>query len=115
MTWAGDVPTCSSLNFKDKDHELSVNLADEATPDQALAGHEGFGLVQITAGQIRDACGAEIKICRCTEEPDLGHVLVCGKVSGGMAKRMQKAAVWVEGRLPTRDPPAPSQPVAPAG
>jgi hypothetical protein len=109
VTWDQDgQPSFSSLNFKDKNQELSVHLASEATPDDVLRGHEAFGLVQITAQQVRDICGAAIVICRCTEEPAMGHVLVCGKMTGGTVKKLQRAARWVEGRWPARNPPPPS-------
>lgn len=100
-------PRASSFNFKDDENELSVHLASETTADELLAGHDGFGLVQLTAQQVREACGKEIKICRCQEEPVMGHVLICGKISGGAAKRLQRAAKWVEGKWPARNPPEP--------
>ncbi|HJT75633.1 MAG TPA: hypothetical protein VJ739_00370 [Gemmataceae bacterium] len=108
VTWdENDTPHASSFNFKDDESELSVHLASETTPDAILAGHDGFGLVQLTAQQAREACGAGIILCRCAEEPAHGHVLICGKISGGAAKKLSRAAVWVEGRWPQRDPPSP--------
>src|SRR5947209_1061798 len=68
-------PRPSSFNFKDAEDELSVNIASDTTHAEVLAGHDGFGLVQFTAQQVRVACGTAIKICRCLEEPENGHVL----------------------------------------
>jgi hypothetical protein len=108
VSWDEAGPVFSSFNFKDKADELSVHIATETTADALLAGHEGFGLVQFTAQQVREACGLGIKLCRCLEEPEMGHVLVCGKISSGAAKRLQRVARWVEGKLPSRNPPDPS-------
>jgi len=108
VTWDDSgQPNFSSFNFKDKDNELSLHLASETTPDEILRGHEGFGLVQITAQQVREACGTGVKLCRCAEDPAMGHVLVCGKISSGSAKKLQRATKWVEGRWPARNPPDP--------
>jgi hypothetical protein len=102
VTWDLDGnPDASSFNFKDPAKELSFNLANETTPDAVLSGHEGFGLVSISADEIRRICPGVI-ICRDDEDPANGHVLVCGRVSGGMAARLKKSAKWVEGRFPSR-------------
>jgi hypothetical protein len=98
-------PTPSTLNFKDATQELSVNIASETTAEEVLTGHLHFGLVQIGVFQVREACGPGIIICRCLEEPAMGHALICGKISGGAAKKLQRAVKWVEGRWPTRNPP----------
>jgi hypothetical protein len=107
VTWSETGPRFSTANFKDRINELSVNIAAETTPDEVLEGHTEFGLIQFTAEQARAACGPNIKLCRCTEDPAKGHALICGKVTQGAAKRLQLAAVWVEGRWPARHPPEP--------
>jgi hypothetical protein len=107
VQWLDDGPVPSTSNFRDKENELSVAIAAETTADEQLEGHEGFGLIQITAQEIRDACPG-IKLCRCVEEPAKGHVLAVGKVTRGMANKLKVAAKWVGGRLPARDPPEPS-------
>lgn len=44
VTWdENGRPTFSSLNFKDKDEELSVHIAAETSPDEMLQGHAGYG------------------------------------------------------------------------
>src|SRR5262245_24836912 len=95
-------PTPASQNFKDKDDELSVFIARETTVDAVLAGYDGFGVVQFTAQEVRDLFGKQVVICRDTEDPTPGHVLICGKITNGMAKRLKEKAKWVQGRWPTR-------------
>jgi len=95
-------PTPSSQNFKDRNNELSTFLAAEITADAALAGHDGFGLVQFTAGRVREALGSGIIFCRDTSDPTPGHVIICGKVTDGMARRFRSIASWVPGRWPAR-------------
>src|SRR5690349_19461016 len=85
-------PTPSSFNFKDAQDELSLHLAEETSPEQVLSGHQGFGLVYLRAQQIREICnnpaGPAIILCRDDEDPANGHILLCGKISGGMAKKL---------------------------
>jgi len=106
VTWdENGKPIPSSMNFKDKDHELSVYISRETTVEDVLNGHDGFGVIQFTAQQVRDEAaryGIQIVMCRDDLDPANGHVLVCGKISGGMAKRLSDSATWVEGRWPTR-------------
>ena len=58
-------PVLTSQNFKDRLEELSVNMAHETTPADVLAGHEGYGLAQITAGSVRVASD--------TRDPSVGR------------------------------------------
>ena len=90
----------SSQNFSDKLDELSLYLADEATCDQVLAGHEGFGLVQITAGKMREILGSDVVFNRDCSDPIPGHVLVCGNIKTSKRGKLKKAATWVPGKLP---------------
>lgn len=118
--WGGHVnwdqdgqPHASSLNFRDGQNELSMHMTHETTPDRVLEGHDGFGLVQLTAAQVRDECGTAVLICRDEEDPADGHVLVVGHISGGRAKALSKLAEWVEGRWPRRIDPLTGQPYQP--
>lgn len=99
------VPTPASQNFKDRNDELSAFIAEETTADLVLAGHDGFGLVQFTAGKVREVLGQVIIICRDTSDPAPGHVLICGKITNGMAKRLRDISSWVVGRWPTKPTP----------
>jgi hypothetical protein len=103
----GGLPTPASQNFKDRDDELSVFIAAETTADAVLAGHDGFGLVQFTAGKVREVLGSAIFLCRDVSDPAPGHVIICGKITNGMAKRFKEIASWVPGRWPTRLQPGP--------
>lgn len=104
-------PVCTSQNFRDKDNELSVYIANECSPERALEGHDGFGLIQMLAHDFRDICKAAVILCRHEEETDKGHVVVCGKITGGMASKLSKKAVWVDGRWPTRIDPFTNNPM----
>jgi hypothetical protein len=111
VEWGTDgVPSPASQNFHDKHNELSVNIASETTPETILHGCEGFGLVQFTAAQVRDAfaqCSQPVSICRDDEEPANGHVLICGNATPGIRKRLKKTCSWVDGKWPARNPPEP--------
>ncbi len=99
------MPTASTQNFKDKNDELSVCIAGETLPEAALAGHEGFGLVQFTAGLVRKVIAdfkAAAFLCRDPLPEMPGHALICGRVTDGMARQIRAAAVWVDGCWPRR-------------
>lgn len=106
MTWGEDgVPAFSSGNFSERNNELSANLAAETSPEAVLTGHESFGLIQITAQQVRAAFAKFNKpviICRDTEDPANGHVLICGKPSQGVKAQLKGAARWVDGHWPAK-------------
>lgn len=110
VTWdeqGNPFPTKS--NFQDANDELSLYIAAETTEEWVLAGHDGFGLISITFAQIRAVCLNEngqsvVIICRDVEDPGNGHVLVCGRITNGMAKRLQHAS-WQWVRWPRREPP----------
>ncbi len=105
-------PVASSQNFKDKDEELSVFIEVEATVEGVLAGHPGFGLVRFSAQQVRTVCGPTIIICRDPLDPGpLGHVLICGRITGSMRQKLKGLAQWVEGRWPARLDPISGQPI----
>jgi hypothetical protein len=109
VVWEDDgTPTPTSQNFKDRrNDELSLFIAVETTPQTILAGLDGFGVVSLKAGQIREICADDdgqsvVIICRDDEEPANGHVLVVGRITNGMAKRLKDVAEWVPGYWPIR-------------
>src|SRR2546421_8293115 len=53
----------SSMNFRDRNNELSVYLATEARVDEVVRGHEGFGLVEFTVDEARQLLPGII-VCR---------------------------------------------------
>lgn len=99
-------PSPSSQNFKDRNEELSVFIAGETTVERVLQGHDGFGLVEFTLKQVRDAyaeCNLALKICRDeTDDAGPGHVLICGRPTGSVRNKLKACAVWVAGKWPTK-------------
>jgi len=116
VIWTENGAEATGQNFSDGQDELSVYIATETTPDEVLAGNDGYGVVAIPARVVREACRTAdgqpaVIICRDDEEPARGHTLVCGHISPGMRKKLKRAAQWV--RLPTRvnyDSPADETP-----
>lgn len=116
IPWPGDrvtwddqgEPAPTKSNFLDKDQELSLYIAAETTPDRVLDGHPGFGLIQITYEQFVAACQEvgtpDLLICRDEDDPANGHVLICGNVTRGMAKKLQHGP-WEWVVKPNRDEP----------
>ncbi len=106
VKWGEDgKPIPTTQNFKDKRNQLSVFLAHETTPENVLDGHLDFGLVHFAAQAVRDvfvAFGQAVIICRDDEDPANGHVLICGNITDGMAKKLRTVAQWVEGKWPKR-------------
>jgi hypothetical protein len=97
VQWDQDgIPSPSSQNFKDKEEELSVYLEQECTPEAILRGHAGFGVVRLALGRVREICKQNVVVCRDDEEPEFGHVLVCGKITGGMAAKLKACCNWVD-------------------
>jgi hypothetical protein len=107
VTWTGGEPIPSSQNFKDQHGELSFHLEQETTVEEVLAGHDGFGLVHLTAAQIRQVCGQAAILCR--DPPPPSHVIVCGKLTGGMRNQLRALSQWV--RIPARLDPTTGQPI----
>lgn len=109
---AGGNPTFGPSNFIDRTEELSLQIAAETPPEMALEGpeHEGYGLAQVTAEAVRLICkerNVDLSIRR--NEPPPGHIEICGKITDGMAKAIQKASQWVPGYLPQRPNPNTSE------
>ncbi len=82
---------------------MSVVLASEARSVEAvLQGHEGYGLVAITAGLAR-ACGQVVTRDPLPEEP--AHALVAGAKTSAVKKRFaREARTIVEPSAPPHQP-----------
>jgi hypothetical protein len=95
VTWDTDTgePESSSLNFRDEHNELSMYIASEISVDYVLRGHEGFGLVELTAGEIRRLVPGVI-ICR-DPDPHPSHVLICAKITKAPARGLRNLCRWV--------------------
>lgn len=71
----------------------SVYLADEAGSwNDVMAGHEGFGLVAITAGVVREC---SLSVVRQAEPGFPYHAVLTGVKPDSVARRLARAAVWV--------------------
>ena len=95
----------SSQAFQDHPNgsAMSVYLASE-TPGGAqeiLAGHEGYGLAEVTAQLVRDLDQAIVRD-PLPEAPS--HALVFGLKSDAVRRTLARAAVWVV--EPTASPTA---------
>lgn len=60
--------------------------------DDALAGYDGYGLVALRVGQVRELGQA---IVRRPTDRDPAHVEVVGKKTRAIKKAFKRAAVWV--------------------
>jgi hypothetical protein len=92
----GDIRPSSAAFEDDPDGApMSVYLADECKdPQLALAGHEGFGLVAITAGLARQC--DQIVVRQPVPGPP-GHVVVAGKKTDSVRKKFYRFAAkhWI--------------------
>ena len=92
----------SSAAFKDK--ELSVNIESLMVEqcrelEESLAGHSGFSLASIRAGDVRKH---NLPIVKDTDPPnDPAHGLVLGKKRGSFSKAMTLSCEWIV--APTKD------------
>lgn len=69
------------------------DLAGEAgTTDAVMAGHEGFGLVAVTA-EVVQACGLEV--VRRAEPGFPYHAVLVGPKTDSVARKLARAATWV--------------------
>jgi hypothetical protein len=92
----GDIRPSSAAFEDDPDGApMSAYLGNECKdPQIALAGHEGFGLVAITAKMARE-CNQIIVRQPVTGPP--GHVVVVGKKTDSVRKKFARAAAkrWI--------------------
>jgi hypothetical protein len=90
----------SSDTFADSRDGSSMSVFDSSSCgglDRILHGHEQFGVVAITVGQMKEA---GLKVVR-TPTGGPGHCEVVGKKTGSVKNKLVKASVWVVG--PTND------------
>jgi len=76
---------------------MSVFLAGELTaagqrPETILAGHDGFSLVSISVGLVRDL---GLTVRRRPLPNTVGHAEVCGKKTTRIRKELAREALWV--------------------
>src|SRR5437667_5641454 len=83
----------SSINFRDKDDELSTTISTLTDLGSFLGGHDGFGVVAFTVADIMAVPGIRVSIR--IDEEDRSHALICGKITSGQSRRLAKACAWV--------------------
>lgn len=91
---AGDFrPTTAAFEDNPDGQPMSAYIADEcAQPENALAGHDGYGLVAIPISVLK---AKNMKIVRQEVEGPRGHVGVVGKKTDGVRKAIKRASIWV--------------------
>lgn len=83
--------------FKDNgpDDFMSVVIVrDGRDPQEFLAGFEGFGLVKLTVGDLREY-EQEVVLDTDPDREDPDHAFVCGPKRRPQVHGMAKAAEWV--------------------
>jgi hypothetical protein len=72
---------------------MSVHLAEIArTPERVLAGLEGYGLAEFTAGLVGELNQI---VVRDPTPTDPSHALVVGPKTGAVSRRLARESVWV--------------------
>jgi hypothetical protein len=86
-------PNSPAFDDDDEDEPMSVVIAREGRdPSEVLAGHEGFGLVELTIEEL-EAAGQEVIRDPRPEEPD--HALVIGAKTLATKRCLAKTCRWV--------------------
>lgn len=86
-------PSTASFEDDTNGSPMSAYIAEECgEPSNALEGHDGFGLVAIVAERVRQL---GLKIVRNDTPGPRGHVLVVGKKTDSVKKKIKKASEWV--------------------
>jgi hypothetical protein len=76
----------------------SVDLWDGTEdPLASLEGHDGFGLVSITVGEIR-ATG--LGVCPAPLDDNPRHAVIQGRKTDGIMRRLARASVWIREPAP---------------
>ena len=80
--------TSAAFNDSSDGDPMSVILASATTQAEALAGFEGYGLAEFTAGLAREECYCSVK-----RTPKAGapwHVSIIGTKTDAIRKHLQK-------------------------
>lgn len=73
---------------------MSVFVARMTTVEVVLSGHEGFGVVEFTAGFVRrPPLGQVVFLAEVDEQP--GHAKVAGRKTSGVRRAFARSARWV--------------------
>ena len=79
--------------FLDAGNEMSLHRASETDLETIRAGYPEFGVVEVTAGQLRAL--ASLDVVSNPLESDPSHALAKGKVTKSEAKQLANAVTWV--------------------
>ena len=79
--------------FLDPDDEMSLHRRSETDLETVRAAYPGFGVVEVTAGQLRSVANLDVVIDELEDDPS--HALARGKVTRGQAKQLAREATWV--------------------
>ena len=79
--------------FLDRVDEMSLHRASKTDLETIRAGFPGFGVVAVTAGQLRGV--ANLDVISNPREDDPSHALARGKVTKSQAKKLAIVAVWI--------------------
>lgn len=86
-------PESSNFDAKRSDNGLSLTIwIDEQSLAAAQMGHDGFGLMSLTAAHLREQ---GFKLVRSPEHGNDHHCDAEGPVSNKSAKRLKQKAKWV--------------------
>jgi hypothetical protein len=78
-------------------------LAAHNEPAESLIdGYDGYALISITAGEVRQA---QLAVCRDEHPDDPAHGLVVGKKTGGRQRALARACQWQVPPTNACDPP----------
>lgn len=90
-------PSSAAFQNMTDTEAVSMTLASEVNdPSTFLAGHEGYGLVSLTAGAVRECHQI---IVRAPENGTPGHVHVIGKKNKAIQRRLAAQARIVVHRI----------------
>jgi hypothetical protein len=92
-TRGGRVVSSSAFDDHDDEEPMSAFLAEVVgDPTALLAGHAGYGLVAFTVGHARSL---GLGVVHAPEGGGAGHVVVIGRKTHGVRKRLRAGSVWV--------------------
>jgi hypothetical protein len=79
--------------FRGGNADMSLHVAANANRKKILEDYPGYGIVAVTAGQLRAVAG--LTVFRSPEPHDASHALAQGKVTVGQARQLARESTWV--------------------
>lgn len=97
-------PSSSAFEDDGDGDPMSVDIVDESlTVERELTGHDGYGIVSITAGKLREF---GLDVCRKAEPGNPNHAQVIGRKTRSIRNQIAENCVWVFDPLHDRTPNA---------